>query len=200
MAVDATLAPSGLPIVVMGILRFDWQIECVRETDGVVLNIGCNEDYGQLRRRFGVRVVNCDLTGYDEHEQRFNRVDRIFNCLEMPWPFADDSAELVVLGDILEHFTVPDIVRVLAEARRVAGRVCVTVPEDTRIDPVTAAEAYESDGVDAYHWHTTVFTRGVLDDVLARSGWEPLEVFSGDWGFDPSEGGITGWCALAERV
>lgn len=184
---------ARMPVDRTGILRYNFQIEVCEDHPGRILNIGCNEDPADLRARFGDRVVNCDMEAWDHHMDRANRVDRVFNCLEIPWPFEDHNAELVLFGDILEHFTEEYIDRVLSEASRVAEKVAITVPEDTRIDPEHQAAVW--DAAD-YNLHTTVVTRKLLEEALARTGWHAERFIEGDWGFD----GIKGFCALAARA
>lgn len=194
-----TVLKTNPPAWTTGCLRYDFQIACASQAaPGRVLNVGCNEDPSKLRERFGGRVVNCDREGYDEHMKRPNVVDRIFDCLEMPWPFEDDSAELVVLGDILEHFPVVESVRALVEARRIANTVCVTVPEDTRIDEAVEHAKWKP-GV--YNLHTKTITRDVLQQLFDESGWELDWVVDGLWGIGGAwgENGINGWCARAHR-
>lgn len=171
-------------------LRYDFQIQACEEHPGAVLNIGCNEDPANLKARFGDRVINCDLEAWDHHMDRANRADVVFNCLDVPWPFEERAAELVIFGDILEHFTEPAMEHVLAEAKRVASRVAITVPEDTRIDPVHQHEVWAPGD---YNLHTTVVTRDLLAEVLLNTGWTPTVWVEGDWGFDD----ITGHCVLA---
>lgn len=182
-----------------GVLRYDFQIACARLADpGVVLNVGCNEDPSGLRQRYGSRVVNCDREGYDEHMKRPNVVDRIFDALKFPWPFADDSAELVVFGDILEHFPVAQSIEALKEARRIANSVCVTVPEDTRIDEAAELAKWKP-GV--YNLHTTIITEDVIKGLLGDAGWELDWLVTGVWGIGGDWGpeGINGWCARGHR-
>lgn len=182
-----------------GTLRYDFQIACVRKHAGTVLNVGCNEDPAHLRQDFGPRVVNCDRSGWDEFMNRPNHIDRIFDCLEFPWPFEDDSAEMVLFGDILEHFPPEQSVAALREAHRVASHVCVTVPEDTRIDEA-AERAKWQDG--DYNLHTTIVTSDLLTGMLTDAGWELDWLVGGLWGKggDWGEGGINGWCAHAHRI
>jgi predicted SAM-dependent methyltransferase len=175
------------------ILRYDFQIEVAETNPGRLLNIGCNEDPAELRKRFGARVVNCDLEAWDHHMDRANRVDEVFNCLDTPWPFPDGYAETVLFGDILEHFTREAMVKVLCEAARVGSKVAITVPEDTRIDEDLQHEVW---GEQEYNLHTTVVTTRVLTEVLSASGWLPSVWVEGDWGFD----GIKGFCVLAEQA
>lgn len=186
-----TLSPPAVPRTFTP--RYDFQIEVAEQHPGIVLNIGCNEDPADLKARYGDRIVNCDLEAWDQHMNRANIVDCVFNCLHKPWPFADDEAELVIFGDILEHFTEPVIEEVLNEARRVAGKVAVTVPEDTRIDPVRQHEVWERE---AYNLHTTILTPELLRELVGNAGWCVERFYTADWGFD----GIVGHCLLAERA
>lgn len=190
---------ESAPPVVTGCSRYDWQILACHLAGGSVLNIGCNEDPAQLRKRFGSKVVNCDLSGWDEHMNRPNVVDRIFNCLDLPWPCEDDEADTVIFGDILEHFTEPVIVEALTEARRVARRVAITVPEDVRIDPAAAVAAWERQ---AYNLHTTIVTEDVMRRTVKAAGWRLTRLHRALWGIGGEWGpeGLYGWCALAERA
>jgi hypothetical protein len=180
------------PPVVSVILRFDFQIEMCDRFKGTILNVGCNEDAGRLQERFGRRVINCDMEAWDAHMQRGNPVDRIFNALDFPWPFANSEAELVVLGDILEHFPPDVMVEALRESARVAPNVCVTVPEDTRIDEAKQQAAWIREN---YNLHTTICTKEIMADVFDQAGFN-IDIFqTGEWGFDD----ILGHCILGKR-
>lgn len=189
--------PTAQPKSFTSILRYDFQIDVCIKHPGTILNVGCNEDPAELHKRFGDRVVNCDLQAVDEHLGHRNAATVIFDCLELPWPFEDNTANLVLFGDILEHFT-PDAIRTaLHEAARVSPRVAITVPEDTRIDEKQTQADWETNrGVKGgYTLHTTILTRPLLLDLLADTRWVPLTFTTGDWGFD----NIQGHCVLAER-
>src|SRR4051812_11108076 len=111
--------------------RFDFQRGMVELHPGTVLNVGCNEDPAHLRSRYGDRVVNCDA--YLDNNGVPYPIDVMFDCTEDTWPFDDQSVDLVVFGDIIEHFYPDECQRALAEANRVAKAVCITVPEDHRV-------------------------------------------------------------------
>jgi len=166
----------------MTMLRFNFQRACVFDTDGVVLNVGANEDPASLKLIDPDRVINCDIEAYDSYlDGRPNSVDVIMDAREAPWPFEDDSAELVVFGDILEHLYEEEAVRALSEAHRVAQKVCITVPEDSR---------FETDGVQqsetGYRTHCVVCTREYLQRVLDASNWKVVEWIEADYGFVPN--------------
>jgi hypothetical protein len=152
--------------------RFVFQQEQTRlalaELPGLILNVGCNEDAGDLKGIDPDRVVNCDLFAHDSVMDRPNRVDVLFDCAQDTWPFDDDTAALVVIGDTLEHLTAEEQVHALSEARRVAKRLAITVPEDHRdTNNDETADQYPKGAV-----HRSVVTRESLRQVLTRSGWE----------------------------
>ena len=186
--------------------RFSFQRNCVIDAEGFILNVGANEDPAGLRALAPERVLNCDIEEVDSYLGRPNRVDRVFDARET-WPFVDDFAGLVVLGDILEHLYEEETEAVLREARRVSDKVCITVPEDDRflhedqpdvevrdggiIEKVTRGVLESESG---YRTHCQVVTKEYLEDLLDRTGWEPVEWEIVDYGFVPR-----GHFVLAER-
>lgn len=160
--------------------RFNFQRNCVLETEGLVLNIGANEDPAGLKALGPDRVINCDIEEFDSFlDGRPNRVDKVFDARQ-PWPFRDDEAELVVLGDILEHLHPDEAEAVLLEANRVAEKVCITVPEDNRFE-------HDEQGVleadSGYRTHCHVVTKDYLESLLLSTGWEIWDWHTVDYHF-----------------
>lgn len=179
-------------------MRFDFQNAAVAHAKGIILNVGCNEDPAQLRARWGSKVVNCDLEAWDSTMNRPNPVDEIFDATVFPWPFIDDYADVVILGDILEHFPYDVMVDVLKEARRVGRELCVTVPQDTRVNEAEMAANYTPG---AYNLHTIVVTEDVIRKALSEAYWTPYIFIESEWGFNDDEGQpIVGWCLMANRT
>lgn len=168
--------------------RFDFQRDCIRraldELPGQALNVGCCRD-GLDNPNDGVkhvdpeRIINCDVSAIDEiygdpeDETRITgtrptAAEVLFDAAADEWPFKDDTAAIVVLGDILEHMSPDDIVSTLKEARRVSQRVCVTVPEDTR--PTNTPE--RADRYRRGHVHRTIVTESLLRKCLRDAGWK----------------------------
>jgi len=122
-------------------------------------------------------VINCAIGPEDG-------VDVVMDCTEQ-WPFEDNYADLVVLGDILEHLFPEEILFTLREARRVANKVCITVPEDDRdLDRVT--------GEMRWGWfdeggrsHCIVVTEELLKKSLEETGWEIIDWQEVDYTFVP---------------
>lgn len=179
---------------VTGVPRFDFQIAACAHAEGIVLNVGCNEDPAQLRQRFGSKIVNCDLMAFDHGMNRPNVVDQVFDMTDFPWPFDDEYASLVLMGDVLEHMPYDVIVDCMKEARRVGREMCVTVPEDHRIDPEAARKAWKKG---EYNEHTTICTEDLLREALEASGWKPYMFIGADWGFND---GTQGWCLVAHKI
>jgi len=162
-------------------VRFDFQRACVRATRGYVLNVGANEDPARLKAMDPERVINCDLEAEDSHLKRPNVVDALFDAAKERWPFEDDMAELVVLGDILEHLLPDDCEAVLREARRVAKKLCITVPREVR------DEVYEqtAPATNPYMFHQTEVTEDYMRGQLEKTGWHVTEFTTIDYGFVP---------------
>lgn len=180
-----------------GVFRFDFQNAAVAHAKGIVLNVGCNEDPAGLRARWGTKVVNCDLEAWDSTMDRPNPVDEIFDASKFPWPFGDQSVHTVILGDILEHFPYDVMVDVLKETKRVAKEVCVTIPEDTRVNEQEMAESYTAG---KYNLHTIIATEDVVRKALNDAGWTPYIFTQSEWGFDDGQGNpIMGWCVMANH-
>jgi hypothetical protein len=157
--------------------------KALRELPGMILNVGCCDDQAcwpanSLKPIDPQRVINCDISAVDELYEdpdddtkvtgsRPTAAEVLFDAARDRWPFEDKSAALVVLGDILEHMSIEDIVSTLSEARRVSARLCVTVPEDTR-------ETNTPERADQFrrgHVHRTVVTEQVLRRALRETGW-----------------------------
>jgi hypothetical protein len=161
--------------------RFAFQRQVVADSTGVVLNVGANEDPAHLKAFDPDRVVNCDIEDWDSHMNRPNYVDKLFDAAKERWPFEDDSAELVVFGDILEHLKPADCSAVLNEARRVAERLCITVPREVR------PEIFEQTPPDGnpYMFHQVEVTEDYLRGKLQEAGWSVDEWLTVDYGFVP---------------
>lgn len=185
MAVDAgTLLAAAVDKA--GIDRFAYQREAVRHTlthtmNSPVLNVGCKEDPVPLKPLAPTRVVNCDMVAHDELHDQPNKADVLFDCAREPWPFADQTAAMVVFGDILEHLdgVRTEIWHALDEARRVALSMCITVPMDTAIDHEFSDRW--SRGVR----HRTCFTGSLLRECVQRAGWEIAHFRTVDYVFLP---------------
>jgi predicted SAM-dependent methyltransferase len=161
--------------------RFGYQRAAVASTTGLVLNVGCNEDPAMLKAIYGDRVRNCDVVDYDEAMSRPNNVDVLFDAAIEEWPFDEGAAELVVLGDILEHLSPDEAASVLEEAHRVSHKLCVTVPCDERPE----SETRYGSSSNPYQYHRTVVTRELLERLLGDAGWTVDELLEVDYGFVP---------------
>lgn len=167
--------------------RFQFQRDCVAKVSGNVLNAGCKEDPAHLKSQFGNRIVNLDRSEIDDdqwnnHGQRVPiPVDVVHDMTVFPWPFADQSFDLVVLGDILEDL--PDDgcqEAILREVHRIARHVCITTPQD---------------GPERDAHHQTRITQDRLRSWLALAEFVCEDFQTVDYGFVPE-----GYFVFATRV
>lgn len=180
----------------MSTLRLDYQRLVVRQTPGTVLNMGCNTDPANLQKIFGERVVNHDFVTYDEWLKVDLPVDVTFDITGL-WPstlgdFFDKSGErfdLVVMGDILEHVEEQGAVNALAEARKWAKKLCITVPNDDRLGPGWNSDGTrrpESEWVEAPgSYHVQQVTAEKLRSWLEATGWKVTNWCEVPYGFCP---------------
>lgn len=183
--------------------RFPWQLQKANDAvnakpDKKVLNVGANNDPAGLRARFPANVVNCDLEHADSRLGYENHIDVQFNCAYDTWPFDDNSASLVIMGDIIEHLFPSELDFALREANRVADFIAITVPEDPRF--LTDKEEFElyQDGPkkeDQGRTHCALVTEEYLREHLAANGWVVTEWQTVDYYFVPR-----GFFVLAARA
>ena len=83
----------------------------------VILDLGCGK-----RRHAG--AIGMDSVPLET-------VDIVHDLMSIPYPFASECANEIILSHVLEHFEFPDIVRILEEVHRILlpeGRVTISVP------------------------------------------------------------------------
>jgi predicted SAM-dependent methyltransferase len=170
--------------------RFVWQREKAAQFPGMILNVGSNEDPAYLKQMVGLRLLNCDIETVDSALNRPNKVDILFDAVKQKWPFPDNYAHLVILGDIIEHLKPEDCITILKEARRVSPNVAITVPNDARVEIISQIAPVSN----PYIYHQTVVTEKYLRDMLENTGWQILEWKTVDYTFVPE-----GYFVLATR-
>ena len=171
----------------MTVDRFHFQRLCAATTEGIVLNMGANEDPANLKQIDSERIINCDIEAQDSYLDRPNNVDVIMDARE-PWPFPDNHAELVVFGDILEHFYPEEALAAMKEAHRVSEKVCITVPSDGRFEETGIEEK------NGYRSHCTKWNEKTLTMLIEEAGFEVVTWQNVDYTFVP-----LGFFVLAER-
>jgi len=102
-----------------------------------IIDIGCC--YGFVFKDYDhTNIISVDLDDYSHIVPNFVR------CSALSLPFENDSFEIGVLGEILEHQTEPE--KVLKEACRVAKKIVLTVPN----------EYLWKEGTDSFHRYKDV--------------------------------------------
>jgi len=149
-----------------------------KRSDGrLYIHVGCGrKDYPGF--------VNVDA-------QAFPHVHVITNDICDLGQFRDNSADMIYMSHVLEHFRIPDVVRVLKEMYRILrpeAFLRLSVPDFDRLievyhasgDDISSIEKQLLGGQDSeYNVHYTVFNRGSLEALLSDTGfrevrqWDP---------------------------
>lgn len=168
---------------------------------GRVLELGSNPYFITrmlLRRGLDVTCANWfggDRAPRDEHvihgprsgEQHVIQYDH-FNVESDPFPYPDDTFDLVLCCEILEHLP-HDPVHMLAEIHRVlrggTGRLLLTTPNPVRLGNVhrmlVGENVYEElSGYGTYGRHNREYTTRELTRLLTDCGYEDVHVFATD--------------------
>lgn len=141
--------------------QFQFQARYMR---GRTLNVGCGDDPMQFAR---VGVTNMDISEVGPVAGVINRPHIIHDARE---PFPVKNWDSIVIGDLLEHMSEEDAVKVLKNAKAAlanGGPVIITCPNDEgrphqkQHKDSTGDEMY-AEGVSAFH------DRAITEDDLRR--------------------------------
>lgn len=108
-------------------LRIKWLIEnCFPFTD--ILEIGCSEGY-ILEKVKGKYGIDLNKKVIEENKIRNPKIKWIHHNAINTWPFEEESIDIVLLPDILEHNSYREAKEILKEAIRVAKlQILITIP------------------------------------------------------------------------
>lgn len=181
--------------------RFVYTLGLVPETAGLdVLELGANpyflttllKKFRDARlhlanflgddRKSGVQNVKIGLTG-----EVISYPYRQFNIEEDAFPYADESMDVVLCCEIIEHL-LSDPVHALVESRRVlkpGGMLILTTPNVISLDNVCklvgGGNIYDPySGYGPYGRHNREFSKHELYHLLKCNGFEVQEIFSAD--------------------
>jgi SAM-dependent methyltransferase len=115
-----------------------------------ILNIGCDIDCGLLKYDF--QAINIDINQWSGANDCPTQADIIHDA-RLPFPF-NATADVAVLGDILEHFSDEDAKTIITNTRNVlkpGGILIITCPEDNRSLDAQNESAEHVSGVSKAH-------------------------------------------------
>jgi glycosyltransferase involved in cell wall biosynthesis/SAM-dependent methyltransferase len=131
-----------------------------------------------------------------------------FNVEEDPFPYPDNTFDVILFCEILEHL-LADPVHALAEIRRVlksGGTLIVTTPNVVRLENVRKMIAGENiydpySGYGPYGRHNREYTQQDLFGLLTANGFRPNSMFTADVNEanDDSGGSVDQIAALRNR-
>jgi len=176
-------------IPVIKLARFTWIRNQCTNSDKII-DIGCNKGYtfSDFNRK---NIVSVDIDKYD--------IENFVQANAHNLPFKDKEFDIAVLGEILEH--VEDPIQVLKEAKRVANKIVITVPneyewteelnpfmppeESARRQGLTleemvkkdnpAKEYYSADGY-KHIFHNRYYTYEMLENHLKEAGIKNYQI------------------------
>jgi SAM-dependent methyltransferase len=114
-------------------VNYEFQRKMVRRLGGKVLNAACADDPAHLG---DIGATNLDiqtLEGHTGHD--FSKCKNFVHGSVLKMPFPDESYDVVVLGEFIEHCKMEKAVEALLECRRVVksgGHIVLTFPLDAR--------------------------------------------------------------------
>ena len=176
-------------IPIIKLARFTWIRNQCSNSDKIV-DIGCNKGYtfSDFNRK---NIISVDIDKYD--------IENFVQANAHNLPFKDKEFDIAVLGEILEH--VEDPIQVLKEAKRVANKIVITVPneyewteelnpfmppeESARRQGLTleemvkkdnpAKEYYTTDGY-KHIFHNRYYTYEMLENHFKEAGIEKYQI------------------------
>jgi SAM-dependent methyltransferase len=130
-----------------------------------ILDAGCGSGRNMLELARHGTVTGVELSPTSATLARDRNAGEVLTCSVLEMPFADDSFDLAVSLDVIEHLD--DDLAAMRELRRVVapgGALLVTVP----------AYQWLWSGHDEINHHRRRYTRRTLQDVAERAGWRQV--------------------------
>ena len=168
------------------VARYRWAAE---RTQGHVIDAGCNCGYGSaILADAGLIVTAFDywFQGLEYARKHWHRPTTVFAKADFEDAFTFPFADAVVAFEVVEHLGDPR--PLLREARRVAGRLFASVPNEDvwphepRLAPV----------------HKRHYTRGDFEALLIECGWKNIEWWGQYGGESPVEPEVSGRTLVVE--
>lgn len=185
--------------------RFVYTWGLAKDLEGKCLELGGNPYFTTmlLKQFTGLDVSLANYFGYENNGEYSQSVDyadlktgekrsesfnfQYFNIENDSFPYTDDSFDLVIFAEIIEHL-LNDPCKVLREIKRILkpnGTLILTTPNVARLENVarliSGANIYDPySGYGPYGRHNREYNRHELDQLLRFEGLEPTECFTAD--------------------
>ena len=168
------------------VARYRWAAERIT---GHVIDAGCNCGYGAaILADAGLTVTAVDdwSPGLEFAREHWARPGITWAKADFEGKFEFPPADAVVAFEVIEHLENPRLL--LTEARRVAGRLFASVPNQDvwpwkpRLAPV----------------HKRHYTRAQLEALLIECGWSTIDWWGQSGGWSPVEPEVQGRTLVVE--
>lgn len=143
--------------------------------NGIILDVGCG--YGTLIKGFTkiFKIIGLDVN------INYLKICNLRDILPLlgdarKIPLADDSVDIVIAAELIEHFSEPDVI--LKEIQRVLkrkGRFIITIPNLRSLHSLTTLILLNSPLKQVFQpVHFSYFTKKTLSRILMSNGLKPL--------------------------
>ena len=151
-------------------------LDLLPDDAGSVLDVGCGDGFITNELPQHLRVVGLDISAEAlRYVKRQGVAGSILNL-----PFGENSFDLVMANDVIEH--IPDALhpQALSELARVAAKyILITVPHHEQLD-ANQTKCADCGTVYHIHWHQRSYTTEMMHNLF-RPPVVPVEIrFSGD--------------------
>lgn len=157
-------------------------IDILPEDVESILDVGCGDGHITNLLPKNLRVVGVDIS---EEALKYVKREKVVGSIDK-LPFPDNSFDLVMINDVLEHLPEDIYDKGLNELQRVANKyILITVPHKEQIE-TNEAKCASCDTIYHIHWHQRAFDEGKLRCLIQNNDWKISEVrYSGDTTLPP---------------
>lgn len=142
-----------------------------------VLDVGCGDGHITNHLPNELHVMGVDIS---EEALKHVKREKVIGSIDK-LPFPDNSFDLVMINDVLEHLPEDIHVKGLSELQRVAKKyILITVPHNEQIQ-ANEAKCFSCGCIYHIHWHQRSYNEEKISRLIENQKWKISEIrYSGD--------------------